>query len=116
MSITLANAFSINMLNPSFAHRLDFTPMTLEEARSYLLENGFTSSIGHPATAQVLSIQLGLEVPFNRSTVNLPPGYMMIVAQATMPRLAEGQVLSIEEMQDIPVQFWMIDSHEDGLH
>ncbi len=112
MTVTLANAFSINMLNASFEHQISFTSMSLEEARSYLQENGFTSSIGHSATAQVLSTQLDLDVPFNRSTVSLPHGEVMIVAQATMPRLAEGQILSTEEMCEIPVQFWFLNSEE----
>lgn len=107
----LTNAFSLNMLDSTQSHRLGFMPVSLDEAREILIASGYTSAVGHPGTAPVLSAQLGLMVPFNRISVTLAWGDEMVIAQATMPRLTEGQVLSEAEMAAVPVQYWKVVSH-----
>jgi hypothetical protein len=100
------------MLDNSSSHRVSFTPISVEKAKA-LFWDGVQSAVGHEVTAQVISTQLGIEVPFNRTSVALGCGNSMIVAQATMPRLAEGQVLSHEEMLAVPITYWYLNSDED---
>lgn len=109
----LTNAFSVNMLTNEHAHTVEFHPISLDVAKMMLAE-GFTSAIGHPATAAVLTTQLGIDVPFRRQSIDFPRAGEMMVAQATIPRLAEGQILSEEEMQQIPIQFWYLRSDSDS--
>lgn len=104
--IILANAFSINMLVDDCT--VHFERIDQAKVLDRLTSEPWQSSIGHPATAAVLSSQLGIEVPCNRSTVSLNPFLVMIVAQVTMPRMAEGQVLSEEEMKRVPIAFWEV--------
>lgn len=59
------------------------------EARQ-LLAAGFESAVGHADTAALVSQQLGIEVPVNRTSVKLPPGSEAVVAQYVGPRLPEG--------------------------
>jgi len=108
----IASAFSLNMLDNTSTHHISFSPLTPEQVKS-MFWNGVQSAVGHEATAQVISAQLGIEVPFNRVSVGLGQGNSMIVAQATMPRLAEGQVLSHEEMMNVPITYWYLNSDED---
>ena len=86
----LLNAFSLNMLPPFEGEVvIKIRKLTLEEART-LLAGGFTSAVGHEDTARLLTGLLGVEVPFNRTTVTLNPGDQAIVAQYRGPRLPEG--------------------------
>ena len=50
---------------------------------------GFESAVGHPDTAAVFGLQLGVEVPSVRSTVSLK-GETVLVGQYRGPRLPEG--------------------------
>jgi hypothetical protein len=79
--------------------RLFVRPIDLERVKS-LLELGFESAIGHQSTAEILTNLLGIEVPFNRTTIKLYSGDVLIVFQLGI-RLAEGQVLSKEEVLDL---------------
>jgi hypothetical protein len=68
----------------------------LEEVKS-LLREGYESAVGHPATAEVLTTLLGLPVEARRVSITLGPGDRILVFQLAV-RLAEGQVLSREEV------------------
>ncbi len=94
----LTNSFSLGMVNPSpEGLTLKVRPLTLEEV-SCLLKEGYTSAVGHTATAQVLSLLLGMEVPSNRTSISLSQGDRVIVFQIRT-RLEEGRVLSREEVE-----------------
>ena len=96
----LLNAFSISMVNlPSV---VKFEEATLEEVKQIISE-GFESGVGHQGTAQVLSELLGVQVPVNRVQVSLQKGQTAIVFQLLV-RLAEGQVLSAEELKQLLAQ------------
>ena len=99
----VTNAFSINMING--ASSVDFTPISVEEA-SHLLNNGFTSGVGHPDTAVVISSILGKEVVPNRVNVQLAQGDLLIVAQYTGPRLPEGATTLPEGAM---IKFWRVE-------
>jgi len=101
--IYLSNAFSLNMLNLNpdtpVPARLFVRPIDLNEVKS-LLQRGFESAVGHQSTAQVLASLLCIEVPTNRTSIKLKPQNILIVFQLGI-RLAEGQVLSDEEVLDL---------------
>jgi hypothetical protein len=104
----LTNAFSLNMLNPDRGHSLSIEPIP-EKTVSELVQAGdLQSAIGHAGLTPVLEARLGVNIPVNRISLHLSSGDVLIVAQATMPRLAEGQVLSAEEMRNIPLVFWRV--------
>ncbi len=98
----ISNAFSLSMLGanlPPEGRTVKVRPISLEEAKT-LLQGEFVSAVGHPSTAQVMSALLGVEVPPNRVSITLQAGDTLVVFQLGV-RLAEGQVLSAEEVQDL---------------
>ena len=104
----IANAFSINMLSllPGEKATVNIARITLEFARQ-LVQAPFESAVGHEATAQLLTAQLGVEVPYNRVSISLAPGDTLIVA-VPATRLPEGKVLSLEELQSLPVHYFLV--------
>jgi len=76
--------------------------ITLEEARKFLAEVGeFTSAIGHKATADALSLLLGIQIPVNRVQIVLDPRDQ-ILAFSLHGRLEEGKVITdVQEILDI---------------
>ena len=95
--IYISNAISGSML-------LDLIPVgeeitvkwshpTTEEVKTIIAaapEDGVESTVGHPDTARVMSSILGIEVPFNRTSLKLRKGDTLIWAQMVGPRLPEG--------------------------
>ncbi len=103
----LCNVFTTAMLDPNRSHIFSFFPIGAEKAREYL-SGGFEQAVGHPATCDVLSQRLGLEVKAARANVRLEDGDRLVVAQVVVPRLAEGEVLSKEQVEALPVVFWIV--------
>jgi len=101
MATFISNAFSISMISPlpPQGRTVKVRPISLEEAKS-LLREGYISAVGHPSTAQVMSALLGVDIPPNRVSITLQPGDRVLVFQLSV-RLAEGQVLSKEEVLDL---------------
>jgi hypothetical protein len=62
------------------------------------IDGGAMSAIGHAATAEALSTLLGRPIAAARVTVVPQAGDVLFVAALRGPRLAEGQVLSREEV------------------
>lgn len=80
-----------------------FSALTREEARRIVAEapeGGVTSSIGHAATAAVMSGILGIEVKPNRLNLDLAVGDCAIVLKMK-GRVPEGKILSEAEMEEI---------------
>ncbi len=97
MAQFLSNSFSLGMVNPSpEGLTLRVRPVSLEEVKS-LLKGGFISVIGHQATAEILSVLLGTNVPYNRTAIKLVPEDQLIVFQLGV-RLEEGRILNEEEV------------------
>jgi len=93
--IYLANAFSLNMLfKPNAIIGVREMPI---RAIKQIIEDEFTSAIGHESTAKLLSKILGVEVPVNRVKIILNENDSLIVFQLT-ERLPEGKILSDEEI------------------
>ncbi len=81
-------------------------PLNLEEVRRRIA-SGFVSAIGHEASAVFLTRLLGVAVPTNRIAVAMRPGDAALVLRLKM-RLAEGKVLSEDEMASAPFEFaWL---------
>ena len=84
--------------NPSEA-TIYVTEIDIEQVKE-LLANGFTSAIGHEATAAMLSQLLGMQVPVNRISIKVEYGDDIIVFQL-LQRLPEGKILTVEELQQL---------------
>lgn len=75
-------------------------PIDAAQARRRLA-GGFTSAIGHEASAALLSAILGLAVPTNRVAVAMEPGDQALVLRLR-ERLPEGKVLGEAELATLP--------------
>ncbi len=102
MRLFLANTFSLNMLGEVPQHGLTIRvrPIHVGDVAGLLMIHNFLSAVGHEATARILSLLLGVEVPFNRMAIKLVPGDQLIVFQLGV-RLQEGQILSEEEVKSL---------------
>ena len=107
MTVYLANAFSLNMLRFEESVSVEIRKATIDEVKK-LLSKGFVSAIGHESTAKFLTKKLGIEVPVNRVAITLGLEDELIVAQIKQ-RLPEGKVLSEEELEKVPVEFYHVE-------
>jgi len=92
MPVLILNSFSLNMLpSPGIGlpTSLVVVQITREEARRLVEKEGYESAIGHADTARILGEELGIELPMNRTTVQLAGGHA-IVGQYSGERLPEG--------------------------
>ncbi len=86
--IIVTNAFSLNMLS---GHKsVNIHPFGLENARLMLADCNWESAVGHADTARVFSRELGVEIPFNRTTIQIEDSSVLLVGQYKGPRLPEG--------------------------
>lgn len=83
----ICNAFSLNMIS-AFPAEIRVEEISLVRARE-IAAAGLESAVGHPDTAVVFGLQLGVEVPSVRSTVSLK-GETTLIGQYRGPRLPEG--------------------------
>ena len=89
----ISNAFSLNMLERGpigETNTFDIVRIDAEHAQNLLVDNSFKSVIGHRDLAGLVSEQVGVEIEFNRESVKVREGDMMIVCQYSGPRLPEG--------------------------
>jgi len=112
MTVYISNAFSLGMLPASQEGlTLRVRPIILEEAQD-LLEEGFTSAVGHSSTAQVLTTLLGFPVEAQRVAIKMSRGDRLIVFQLGV-RLEEGRILNEEEVRALYEQglatFWLVE-------
>lgn len=83
--------------------------ITLEQAQKLVNENEFTSYIGHQATAEIISILLGTEVPMNRGQFKQELGQKAIIFKLKS-RLLEGQILvTTQEIEEIGYEFQLLE-------
>lgn len=94
----VCNTFTLAMLDPSFPQgRVEVRRIDLEEVKD-LLSGDFTSAVGHQGTAEVLTTLLGIEIPYNRVSIQLKDGDEVVVFQLLV-RLEEGRVLNYSELR-----------------
>ena len=72
--------------------------VSLDEAREFVKDGNFVSAVGHKSTAELLSELLGVNIECNRIFVDMKPGDEAIAVQF-LERIAEGRVLSKEELE-----------------
>lgn len=101
MTLYIANAFAIGMLPDG----LSITVKTLssaEDAREEICSgHAVRSIVGHVDTAAVFSEQLKIPVSYNRESVTLEDGDLMLVGQLAGGRLPEGVTTLPEGFQII---------------
>jgi hypothetical protein len=102
----LSNAFSLSMLNLPEAN-LVVKEIPAEEVKRDL-KDGFTSAVGHQSTAEILSTLLEISVATNRVSISLKKGDVLYVFQL-LTRLQEGQVLSADEIKNLPYKFFRVE-------
>jgi len=81
--------------------------ITIEEAKQILQNNEFISTIGHEATAKLLSQILNIPISVNRIAVFLEPGDVGIHF-FLKSRLPEGKILTESELKQL--DFWLVKS------
>jgi len=103
MTVYISNAFSLSMISaPTTVKVLEANTENVKD----ILKDGFTSAVGHEATAQVITTQLGIQVPTNRISVKMVPGDVLIVFQLLV-RLPEGKILSQDEMKQVAAKWYV---------
>lgn len=65
------------------------------------------SAVGHEATAVAMSTILGVEVSVNRIHAQMRPGDAAVCLKVK-GRLPEGQILTLEELEKIGYEFFLI--------
>lgn len=81
-------------------------PITADEARRRIA-GGFTSAIGHEASAAFLSSLLGIDILVNRISVTMQPADQALVLRLNQ-RLPEGKVMSAQELAAVPFELgWL---------
>lgn len=104
----VVNAFSLNMLDPDRGEEVvHVIPVSEDVVRRILELHNFESAVGHTATAKFLSRKFGVDIETNRMQVKLDEDTVLVVMQV-MKRLQEGVVLSDEEMEKVPVRFFLV--------
>ncbi len=101
--VYLLNAFSLNMLpmNECGESAVFVRSIVPVQAKELVQRKGFTSAIGHKATADILSMLLGVDVPVSRTQVKMNVGDEAIILTLNK-RLEEGQVIrTIEELEKV---------------
>lgn len=84
-----------------------FRPLSEAEAQQ-LAAQGFTSAIGHEASAQLLSQRLQQAVPTQRISIHMEAKDQAIILRLTT-RLPEGKVLSHAELAALPCELGLLE-------
>lgn len=82
-------------------------PIEPKEA-SRRLRGGYESAIGHNSAAAFLSELLEMDIPMRRTFVHMEPGDAALVLRLRS-RLAEGRVLTQEQMAEIEYELGWIE-------
>jgi len=112
--IYLANAFSLKMLNNAKPKAtLDIFPVSLDDVKEIVSQFPFTSIIGHEGTAQLFSELLGVSIEVNRVSYTFNGEDTLIVGLPSGGRLPEGKVLSKEELEEIKLDWFIVQLREE---
>ncbi len=106
MKTKLLNAFTPAML-PEFPCGVHFRAIDDQEARRIASE-GLESFVGHEGSAKLYTARLGVPVALHRASVKLALRETALIGQYMGPRLAEGQVLTAEDLAKLPVRWLLV--------
>ena len=81
--------------------------ISVNEARKLLNKYDFISAIGHQSTAEIISEILGIEIPFNRISIQMNRGDIAIVFKLKA-RPPEGKILTKEEIEEIGFDLYLL--------
>jgi hypothetical protein len=81
-------------------------PLSIDEARTILAGN-FVSSIGHEASAKLLSQILNMPIPVNRIQIKMQPGDAALILRL-LQRLPEGKVLNESELKALDFELGLL--------
>jgi hypothetical protein len=90
------------------------TEISKEQAIATLKDQSFTSAIGHEATAQAFSTILTAKVDVNRIHAN-PQPFDKAISLKVNGRLAEGQILTLEELNSIGYTLYLMEFFPSDL-
>lgn len=83
------------------------TAITAEEAAS-ILQEGFTSAIGHEGSAEVFTAVTGVSVPVNRIQASMELGDRAVCLKLR-GRIPEGAILTKEQCDQIGYDFVLME-------
>ncbi len=103
----LVSTFDLGMLPGDC--RMTADQLEAESVAHYLKshEGYYESIVEHASTAEFLSQKFDFPVEVNRKEVKIAYGDTVYVCQVGV-RLQEGQVLTKEQLDIIPVSFWVV--------
>jgi len=85
----------------------EFTPISVDVAKTITKTEKWVSTIGHESTAQVLSKLLDIDIQANRIMVEMKPGDKAIVFRL-LERLPEGKILDSQELQNAKYELGLL--------
>ena len=91
--------------------RYNFVHISVSLAQELMIQEEFTSAVGHQGTAEIISRLVNINVSVNRITIKMQPGDSAIVFRL-LERLPEGKVLSMEELKSLPYEFGLLERVE----
>jgi hypothetical protein len=100
MTIYILNTSVIPNEGTYSLHRTD-----LDTARFYA--GTAISAIGHESTAQLISQVLGINIPANRTAIEMEPGDYAVVFKLNQ-RPPEGVVLSCDQLKELGYDFYIM--------
>lgn len=84
-----------------------YEKLDIEDAKELLNEYNYISAIGHKATAEVMSKLLNHKIPVNR--ISIKNGlFDVVIAFRFLTRISEGQILTEEQMLNLPYELGLI--------
>jgi len=86
---------------------ISFRKISLQEARKFVEDaESVSSAVGHAPTAEVFSKLLGIRIETNRTEIKLGPETVLLIGSLGT-RLPEGRILSKEELEALPIIWWV---------
>jgi hypothetical protein len=65
--------------------RYDYLPVSEAQARAWLAEPGWISTVGYPETARAMAELFGCAVPVDKRTITMQPGDEALVFRLVFP-------------------------------
>jgi len=81
--------------------------ITVEEARRLLAADSFISDVREESLATLMSKILGVEIPVSKTPIKMRIGDRA-VAFCLLVQLPQGKNLTVEELEEIPYQIWLL--------
>jgi hypothetical protein len=107
MKNIITTTFSVSMLPVSEEANLRIREVN-EETFNRELGDDFESSVGHEATAKLLSAKFGKDIPFNRTNVTLTPDVRLFVAVPQF-RVDAAREFTEDEIKNAKFRYFIIE-------